>query len=59
MPPRYPAGAGPRPRSLGEACRKAGLDEDGERCPDCALKQLCENETRWLVCRGELPRYLN
>src|SRR5580700_8861288 len=45
MPPRYPAGAGPRPRSLGEACRKAERDEDGERCPDCALKQLCENET--------------
>jgi hypothetical protein len=55
MPPRDPAGARPRPRSLGEA----GLDEDGERCPNCTLKQLCENETRWLVCRGEPPRYLN
>jgi len=59
MPPRYPADAAPRPRSLGDACREAGLDDDGERCPACALKQLCESETRWLVCRNERPRYLN
>jgi hypothetical protein len=59
MPPRQPADAGLRPRSLGEACRESGLDEDGERCPTCVLRELCESETRWLVGRGERPRYLN
>ena len=59
MPPRYPAGSGYRPCSLGEACRESGLDEDGQRCADCALKQLCESEARWVVCRGERPPYLN
>jgi hypothetical protein len=59
IPPRYRADAGHRPCSLGEACRESGLDEGGERCPNCALKQLCESETRWLVSRSELPRYLN
>lgn len=59
MPPRYPAGPRSQPRSLREACRKAGLDEDGERCADCPLKQLCESEARWLICRNEKPGYLN
>jgi hypothetical protein len=35
------------------------LDDDGQRCPECPLKTLCESEERWLVCRGERPRYLN
>jgi len=48
-----------RPRSLGDACRELGLDDDGQRCPECPLKTLCESEERWLVCRGERPRYLN
>jgi hypothetical protein len=59
MPPRYPVGSGLRSCSLREACRESGLDEDGERCPNCPLKQLCESEARWLVCRTEKPRYLN
>ena len=59
MPPRYPTNAGLRPCSLGEACRESGLDEEGERCPRCALKELCESETRWLVRHNEKPRYLN
>jgi len=59
MPPHYPNDAGLRPRSLGEACREMGLDDDGERCPTCPLKELCESEARWLVCRSERPRYLN
>jgi hypothetical protein len=44
---------------LGEACRALGLDEDGERCHRCPLKEMCESETRWLVCRTDPPRYLN
>ena len=37
------------PRSLREACRAAGLDQGGARCPDCPLRDLCENDARWLV----------
>jgi hypothetical protein len=59
MPPRYPADARFSPRALGDASRALGLDDDGERCPQCPLKQLCESETRWLVCRTDPPRYLN
>jgi hypothetical protein len=36
-----------------------GLDDEGQRCPECPLKTLCESEARWLVCRTERPRYLN
>jgi len=59
MPPRDSTDGRLRPRSLGEACRETGLDDEGERCPACPLRHLCENETRWLVCRSERPRYLN
>ncbi len=38
-----------RPRSLREACRQVGLDRYGERCPDCPLRYLCEDDGRWLV----------
>jgi hypothetical protein len=44
---------------MGETCRKLGLDDDGERCPSCPLQALCVDETRWLVCRTERPRFLN
>jgi hypothetical protein len=44
---------------MGEACRDKGLDDDGERCPVCQLRHLCKNESRWLVCHTERPRYLN
>ena len=59
MPPRYPHDREDRPRSMGETCRKLGLDDDGERCPSCPLQALCVDETRWLVCRTERPRFLN
>jgi hypothetical protein len=59
MLPRDRTETGRRARSLGEACRDAGLDDDGERCETCPLQHLCKNETRWLVCRSERPRYLN
>jgi len=36
-------------RTLREACRQSGHDEDGRRCPTCPLKYLCENDERWLV----------
>jgi hypothetical protein len=37
------------PRSLREACVKAGLDRGGRRCADCPLKGLCQSQLRWLV----------
>ena len=37
--------------TLGEACREAGYDQGGKRCPDCPLRQLCQSEDRWLVKR--------
>jgi hypothetical protein len=37
------------PRTLREACRKSGHDEEGRRCLVCSLKYLCENDERWLV----------
>jgi len=42
-PPRRP------PCSRREACTGAGLDRDGDRCPDCRLRELCDSERRWLV----------
>jgi hypothetical protein len=39
-------------RSLREACRQAGRDEGGWRCLDCPLRQLCFDESRWLVKRA-------
>ncbi len=45
-------------RSLREACQMAGRDDDGRRCPDCPLRELCESEARWLVQRiAPPPRY--
>jgi hypothetical protein len=38
-------------RSLREACQLAGRDDNGERCPICPLKELCDSEARWLVQR--------
>jgi hypothetical protein len=35
--------------SLRQACRKTGYDDSGGRCPGCSLKELCENEERWIV----------
>ena len=37
------------PLSLREACRRAGLDRHGKRCPDCPVRELCVSELRWLV----------
>lgn len=45
----------PMASSLRQACRNAGLDHNGERCPDCPLRQLCKSESRWLVKTGEVP----
>jgi len=47
--------------SLKEACQEAGFDEGGRRCRDCPVRDLCEDESRWLVKRvhcgsGCLPR---
>jgi hypothetical protein len=35
--------------SLREACSRAGLDRNGERCPTCPVRDLCQSEVRWLV----------
>jgi hypothetical protein len=35
--------------SLGEACERAGEDDDGRRCPLCPLRELCLDHSRWLV----------
>jgi hypothetical protein len=35
--------------ALRQACRRAGCDEDGKRCPACPLKDLCDSEARWFV----------
>ena len=43
-------------RSLREACRQAGHDEHGWRCLDCPLRQLCFDESRWLVKRVHAPQ---
>ena len=48
-----------RARSLGEACREAGRDEDGRRCAYCPLKDLCMSEERWLVKRHARGRDRN
>lgn len=37
------------PRTLCEACRRTGCDEDSKRCPTCPLKNLCGSDDRWLV----------
>ncbi|GEM_PF-1638936 len=50
---RYPLAL--RPRSLREACVQIGLDDDGDRCCDCPLRELCEDESRWLLRRRHLP----
>jgi hypothetical protein len=42
-------------RSLREACQMMGCYDEGRRCPDCPLKELCESEARWLVQREALP----
>lgn len=39
------------PCTLREACRKGGYDEDGTRCAICLVKDLCEQEDRWIVQR--------
>ena len=36
-------------RTLREACRLTGHDDQGQRCPGCLLKDLCESEERWLI----------
>jgi hypothetical protein len=40
---------GSPPMTLREACRRAGLDRHGARCPDCPVRDLCRSEWRWLV----------
>lgn len=46
-------------RSLGEACREAGRDEDGRRCAHCPIKDLCMSEERWFVKRYAHRPYRN
>lgn len=36
-------------RTLRDACRQTGCDNDGARCPICPMKELCESDERWLV----------
>jgi len=43
-------------RSLREACQKIGLDRGGARCPDCPVRDLCEDDERWLVSRPAVSR---
>jgi hypothetical protein len=54
-------GSGTRshPCSMREACALAGLDRDGERCPVCPLRDLCESEQRWLIQTAPRPLYPN
>jgi len=39
--------------SLKEACQEIGRDEGGRRCRDCLVRDLCEDESRWLVRRDD------
>jgi hypothetical protein len=48
-----------RARTLGDACREAGRDEDGRRCAHCPLKDLCMSEERWFVKRYARRPYQN
>ena len=41
-------------RTLLEACCESGLDQHGQRCPDCPVADLCADESRWLVSRARL-----
>jgi len=38
-------------RTLMEASIEAGRDDGGRRCPNCPVKDLCQDESRWLVRR--------
>ncbi len=51
--PKPPQTLRSRPMTLGQACREAGLDAHGMRCPPCPLKVLCVTETRWRVRREQ------
>src|SRR5262249_23971566 len=38
--------------ALREACEQIGRDEYGLRCPECPLRRLCQDDSRWLIsCR--------
>lgn len=41
--------------SLGEACQRAGEDEEGRRCALCPLRELCLDQSRWLVRQAFWP----
>jgi hypothetical protein len=45
-------------RTLMEACREAGRDNGGRRCPDCPVRDLCKDESRWLVRRTAARRMI-
>jgi hypothetical protein len=36
-------------RTLRDACRQVGCDNDGARCPVCQVREICESDERWLV----------
>jgi hypothetical protein len=36
-------------RTLRDACRQTGHDENGRRCLTCPVKDLCDSDERWLV----------
>lgn len=40
---------GSPPLSLREACARAGLDQNGDRCPECPVRDLCGSELRWVM----------
>jgi len=54
----HPASADPLSPALTlrDACHRTGHDAGGNRCPDCPLKGLCENEKRWLIERVSWSR---
>ena len=39
-------------RSLREACEEVGRDDHGRECPDCQVRKLCEDESRWMIKRA-------
>jgi hypothetical protein len=39
-----------RPRILREACRAKGSDDDGRRCPTCAVRDFCETQAARTAC---------
>jgi len=43
-------------RLLYDVCRQSGRDQNGTRCPVCALRDLCDEQLRQKGRRRETPR---